>query len=130
MESIKPAIVKFAISKLSFWVSDDKHEQLTLSIEKKTNCKLNKDKRKDKLYITQEISATSAPAGAFEFSAVCRAVVSAQTNDIPDDELKEKLEQIYIPLVDQEIIERVKKISKEMGQPILDLSIDNKAVET
>ena len=129
MESIKPTIVKFAIDKFSFIVKSNIMEEVTINIEKKINCKVDKNQKTDRLYVTSEIIAHSVPVGALEFSAECRAVVAAQTHDLSDNELKERIERVYVPLVDKEVVERVKKITEEMGQPVLDLTIGDEAIE-
>jgi hypothetical protein len=129
MESTNPSILKFAMSKLSFWVQNDKKEQITLDFEKKINCKLGKAKQIDKLYISIEIKANSVPAGTFKFSANCKAIVAAKTQGVSDDDLKEQIARVYVPLVDQMVVEKIKNITIEMGHPPLDLSTDEEGIE-
>ena len=122
MESTNPTVLNFNINKLSFWVQNDKNEQLKLTFDKKISCNLGKAKQKNRLFISIEVSAKSVPEGAFEFSAQCSAVVASIAQDISDDELKDQIERVYVPLVDQMVVEKIKKITIEMGQAPLDLT--------
>ena len=47
MESTNPTVLNFNINKLSFWVQNDKNEQLKLTFDKKISCNLGKAKQKD-----------------------------------------------------------------------------------
>ena len=122
MESTSSGIVSLSIRKLSFRIKDNAKNQIPIQVNKKVHCDLDNDRNADKLFIQMEVTAKSVKEGLFSFSAECRAIISANTHDISNEELKEQIHDVYVPMVDQLIVEKIKQITTEMGQAPLDLT--------
>lgn len=125
MNSTNPSIVGFSIRKLSFRIKENASDQISIRVNKKLDCDIDGDRNTDKLFIQIEVTAKSVKEGLFSFSAECRAIVSVKTLDLSNEELKEQIHNVYAPMVDQLIVEKIKQITTEMGQAPLDLSTDD-----